>query len=96
MCLPEALDSHYKVPESAEQCKVKFNCVYIFTHTHQILLVTSHINDFQTAFTVAQVNLLDENNHLGIPMMIFLPFSFSPPMASILTCQMYFPGKKLS
>lgn len=58
-----------------------------------MLLVTLHINVYQTASNTAQVNLLDENNHLGIPMMIFLPFSFSPPMASILT-QMYFPEKK--
>lgn len=58
-----------------------------------MLLVTLHINVYQTASNMAQVNLLDENNHLGIPMMIFLPFSFSPPMASILT-QMYFPEKK--
>lgn len=25
--LPEALDSHYKMLETAEECKVKFNCV---------------------------------------------------------------------
>ena len=38
--LPEALDSHYKMLETAEECRVKFNYVYIFTHTHQILLLT--------------------------------------------------------
>lgn len=40
--LPETLDSHYKVLETAEECKVKFDYVYIFTHTHQIPLATSH------------------------------------------------------
>lgn len=42
--LPEAPDSHYKMLETAEECKVKFNYVYVFTHTHQILLLTSHFS----------------------------------------------------
>ena len=40
--LPETPESHYKMLETAEECKVKFNYVYVFTHTHQILLLTSH------------------------------------------------------
>lgn len=41
--LLELLDSHYKMLEPAEECKVKFNYVYIFIHTHQILLLTSYL-----------------------------------------------------
>lgn len=36
-----------KMLETAEECKVKFNYVYIFTHIHQILLLPSHFKSAQ-------------------------------------------------